>query len=122
VDASNCLGQNVKGMQRAYFKSKVYPNHYFWFPKFYENEEWDNNISEDEETIFSNCKDVSKQQDRYNKFIKNTPKRIVFPRYKDNLGFILYKFKGIYEPDIERSSPENGTVCKRIATRIDINR
>lgn len=122
LDASNCLGQNYKGVQRAWFKSKVYENHNLWFPKFYENADWDNKISEDGETIIEKCKINGRKDTHYYDLIDSPLKRIVFPRSIDNLGFILYKFKGIFEIDKKRSSPENGMVYKRIATRIEIKK
>ncbi|WP_142785930.1 AbaSI family restriction endonuclease [Changchengzhania lutea] len=122
LDASNCLGQNYKGVQRAYFKSKIYDNHYLWFPKFYENADWDNKISDDGETIFEKCKIDGRIDTHYSDLINSPIKRIAFPRSIDNLGFVLYKFKGIFEIDKERSSPENGMVYKRIHTRFEIKK
>lgn len=122
LDASNCLGQNYKGVQKAWFPSKVYSNHYLWFPKFYENAEWDNKIIENGDTIIEKCKIKGKRethiQDTVEKY--KSKKRIVFPRSKDNLGSILYKFKGIYIIDEERSNENTGMVYKRIKTRFDI--
>lgn len=120
LDASNCLGQNYKGVQRAWFKSKVYENYNLWFPKFYKNADWDNKISDDGKTIFEKCKIKIKKDTYYHDSIDSKIKRIVFPRCIDNLGFILYKFKGIFVIDKERSSPENGMVYKRIETRFEI--
>ncbi len=120
LDASNCLGQNYKGVQRAWFKSKVYENHNLWFPKFYKNADWDNKITEDGKTIIEKCKIEGKKDTYYKDSIDSKVKRIVFPRSKDNLGFVLYKFKGVFETDKERSSPEKGMVYKRIETRFDI--
>ena len=122
LDASNCLGQNYKGVQRGWFKSKVYENHNLWFPKFYENADWDNKMIEDGKTIVEKCKIEGRKDTHYYDLIKVPVKRIVFPRSIDNLGFILYKFKGIFETDMERSSPENGMVYKRIDTRIEIKK
>jgi len=122
LDASNCLGQNYKGVQRAWFKSKVYDNHNLWFPKFYENADWDNKMVDNGKTIIEKCKIEGRKDTHYYDLINSPIKRIVFPRSIDNLGFILYKFKGIFETDKERSSPENGMVYKRIDTRIEIKK
>lgn len=120
LDASNCLGQDYKGVQRAWFKSKVYKNHNLWFPKFYENKDWDNKMSADGKTITEKCKNKEKQEAHYKGILNNSIKRIVFPRSIDNLGFVLYRFKGIFETDKEYSSIENGVIHRRIDTRIDI--
>jgi len=120
VDACNCLGQNYKSVQQAWFKSKIYPNHNLWFPKFYENDEWDNKISSDGKTITEKCKDKDKYESWFNSVITNNVKRITFPRSIDNLGFRLYKFAGIFETCIDDSTFENGIIHKLIQTRIEI--
>ena len=88
----------------------------------YENADWDNRILEDGKTIIEKCKIKNRKETYYDDAINCSAKRIVFPRSIDNLGFILYKFKGIFETDKERSSPENGMVYKRIDTRIEIKK
>jgi very-short-patch-repair endonuclease len=122
LDASNCLGQNYKGVQQAWFPSKVYSNHYLWFPKFYANARWDNKMIENGNTIIEKCKIEGKKETYVHDTIKKykSIKRIVFPRSKDNLGSILYKFKGVYIIDEERSNESMGMVYKRIKTRFDI--
>jgi len=111
VDACNCLGQNYIAVQSAWFKSKKYPNHYLWFPKFYENEDWDNKIINDGEKIIQRCKKPEKYNNWYNSTINNPGRRIItFPRSIDNLGFRLYKFAGIFEIDMEKSSHKNGVI------------
>ena len=120
VDACNCLGQNYKSVQQGWFKSKVYPNHNLWFPKFYENEEWDNRISNDGKTITVKCKKKDKYETWYTSVVTNKVKRITFPRSIDNLGFRLYKFAGIFETDVEKSTFENGVIHRLINERIEI--
>jgi very-short-patch-repair endonuclease len=113
VDACNCLGQNYKDVQRAWFKSKKYENHYIWFPKFYENEDWDNKINSEGTEIIEKCKNINKREKWYKEVIANPVLRITFPRSIDNLGEKLYRFKGIFEIDKEKSSIENGIVYTR---------
>lgn len=121
--ACNCLGQNYKdGSQRSYVKSKVYENHNIWFPKFYNNDKWDNWISDDGLTIMEKCKTKSKQKEYFYSLMNSNVNRIVFPRSKDNLGFTLYRFKGIFKTDKENSSIENGIIHRRINNRIEIKK
>jgi len=120
VDACNCLGQNYVNVQRGWFKSKVYPNHHIWFPKFYENEEWDNSISKDGTTIIEICKNKSVAEKWFNKKIENTGLRICFPRTIDNLGQKFYRFVGVFQTDFEASSIENGAIHRRVATRFNL--
>ena len=120
VDACNCLGQNYISVQQAWFKSKVYPNHNLWFPKFYENEEWDNQISSDGKIITEKCKNPDKYKEWFKDVTSNLVKRITFPRSIDNLGFKLYRFAGIFETDLNSSSLENGVIHRLKKTRIEI--
>ena len=120
VDACNCLGQNYIAVQQAWFKSKVYPNHNLWFPKFYENEEWDNSISADGTVITEKCKNPEKYNAWFKGVTSNLVKRITFPRSIDNLGFRLYRFAGIFETDLKSSSLRNGVIHRLKETRIDI--
>lgn len=119
--ACNCLGQNYKdGSQRSYVKSKIFENHSIWFPKFYNNDEWDNWISNDGLVITEKCKIKSRQKKNFSDAINSDVSRIVFPRSKDNLGFTLYRFKGVFKIDKENSTIENGIVYRRVKSRIDI--
>jgi len=120
VDACNCLGQNYEGAQRAVYEAKLYPNHYLWFPKFYKNDEWDNRISEDRSTIIVKCKNPTKQEKGFRDDKFYLAKKITFPRSKDNLGNILYRFAGIFETDMVESSIQNGVVHRLKKTRMEL--
>lgn len=121
VDACSCLGQNYKPRQRrAWFKSKKYEGYYLWFPKFYNNDEWDNKISKDSKVITEKCKNSDKLEGWYKGIINNPVKRITFPRSFDNLGFRLYRFRGVFETDIEDSSMENGVIHRIVKTKFEI--
>ncbi len=120
VDACNCLGQNYIGCQKAYVKSKKFPEYHLWFPKFYENQDWDNRLDTDAVTIIERPKNTDKAISHYIYSMNNPVKRIVFPRSKNNLGYTLYRFKGIYEPDIKKSSVNKGIFYRRISKNIAI--
>lgn len=122
LDACNCMGQNFKNCQRAFYKSKHYKNHHLWFPKFYKNEEWDNSISEDGKLIREICKTPEKAVKHFNRSMNYNSLRIVFPRSIDNLGYKLYSFRGIFKTDVKASSIEEGVVHRRIDTRIKVPR
>lgn len=135
MDASNFFGQEVEGMQRGFFKSKKYPKFNMWFPKFYKNNSWDNKLVEDAEFLLKNdCKygDLIQEkllekpkgqhqmQKHYNNLINENIQRIVLPRFRDNLGFIVYKFMGIYKVDKELSSIEGGMIYRRISEKLNL--
>lgn len=130
MDACNFFGQDVKGMQKAWIKSKKYSGYNLWFPKFYKNKLWDNKLVDSELTEYENykygdfiqekpCKSESRINHYYN-IINEDIKRIVIPRFIDNLGSISYKFTGIYEIERDLSSIENGIIYKRISEKFNL--
>jgi very-short-patch-repair endonuclease len=121
VDAANCFGQNIaqKGIWTGGAKHGVEPNTLIWFPKLYPNKDWDNQLSDDEETITEysdNTEYMHKHIDRVLKAREFT--RIVFPKIKGPLGDTLYRFKGRYELDQEATNYETGFVWRRTATKV----
>lgn len=124
--AANLLGQNVNGMQRSFFRSKKYLGYKFWFPKFYQNSLWDNKLLDDVGVLQQyglefgdliqekplNLKDASRH---FQKLIDEKDFRIVFPRFIDNLGIVVYRFMGIYVVDTEMSSVEGGMIYRRVS-------
>jgi len=120
LDACNCMGQGYINCQRAFYRSKHYDNYHLWFPKFYENNSWDNSISDDGLTIREICKDADKALKEFEKTKKYDSLRIVFPRSIDNLGYKLYTFKGIFQTDLKASTIEKGIIHRRVQTKIKI--
>jgi len=120
-DACNCFGHNYSGYQRA-GASHPNPEIMLWFPKLFPNEEWDNQISHDEETITEKNKDSEKAKENVISIVTNKEKhkhqRIVFAKVKGNLGDTLYRFRGLYELDIQKSNENTGLVWKRTETRV----
>ena len=122
-DACNCFGHNYAGYQRA-GADHPNPNIMLWFPKLFPNGEWDNQISNDEKTIIERNEDHEKAKEHVFSRINNKDKhhhqhqRIVFAKVKDNLGDTLYRFKGLYKLDIQRSNEKIGLVWKRIGTKV----
>lgn len=118
--AINFLGQNVSGMQKAFFRSKKYPEYNFWFPKLYPNSGWDNKLQEDGELIFEKPTNETDIRSHYQAIINDNAKRIVFPRFTDNLGAVVYRFMGIYIVDKEKSSETKGIVYRRVSTEFEL--
>jgi len=120
-DACNCFGHNYSGYMKAGAPHPD-PDIVLWFPKLFPNGEWDNKISLDEETIIERNEDDKKARkhiDGYvNKTNGNQHKRIAFAKVQGNLGDTLYRFKGLYELNIEASKPEIGLVWQRKLTRV----
>lgn len=130
VDGCNFFGQDVRGMQKGWIRSKKYFGYYLWFPKFYNNSEWDNKLVDSELNGYGNFKygdyiqekrcNQDLMQKHYDDILKQDVKRIVLPRFIDNLGFISYKFMGIYEIERDLSSVKNGIIYKRISENFNL--
>lgn len=121
VDAANCFGNTYKskGIWSGRAKHAKEGGKFIWFPKLYKNGKWDNAISDDENTITEICLDQNIAKPRIHNAIKDVQiKRIVFARVKSPLGDIMYRFKGEYELDLERTISINRTVLKRTAERV----
>jgi very-short-patch-repair endonuclease len=121
VDAANCFGNTYKskGIRTGGAKHPKESGKFIWFPKLYKNGKWDNAISDDENTITEMCLDEKIAHPHIKKAIKDSNvKRIVFARVKSPLGDIMYRFKGEYELDLERTNSINGTVLKRTNERV----
>ena len=120
VDACNCFGFNYRGYQRAMAKHPIEKDKVLWFPKLYENEDWQNNITNDGKII------IEKRKANNSEFIKEyllrpdkfTRKRIVFARVKDSLGDIMYRFKGLFKVNEEKSQNKQAIIYERIETRV----
>lgn len=122
ADGASCFGRDYSGgMQKSYFPHPTEPNKYLWFLKLYPNEQWNNQLSDDEETIT----EFSKIPERYVEHIDSAKRaaervhsRIVFARVKSPLGDLMYRFKGEYKIDMDASNYEIGVIFRRINTRV----
>jgi len=120
-DACNCFGHNYTGYQKA---GASHPDKeiMLWFPKLFPNGEWINKITNDEEVITERNEDDEKEKSHLESFIKQPykekHKRIVFAKVKGNLGDTLYRFRGQYELNIEKSNFEIGLVWERTKTKV----
>jgi very-short-patch-repair endonuclease len=122
ADGCNCFGHNYKGYQRAGAKHTRYTDIGLWFPKLYSNKDW-NNYENSDQTIITEEPKTEKYINFTKKYLENIDnelsKQIVFARVKDNLGNILYRFRGMYELDKEQSINSYSLVWNRIETRVE---
>lgn len=119
-DACNCFGHNYKGFQRGGTLHAIDKSKLIWFPKLYKNGQWDNSIHDDEKVIIEKHeKELERKKHVEEHFNQNKPNnRITFARVKDNLGNVLYRFRGEYELNIQKSNPKNGLYWERTHTRV----
>lgn len=121
VDGANCFGLKIKprGIWNGGRKHGVEPNTLIWFPKLYQNKDWNNEMSDDGQVITEMSEDPARVRieiDRVRKASEFT--RIVFPRFKGALGDYMYRFTGKYELNHDLTSYEKGFVWKRVSTRV----
>ena len=111
------MGLNYNGYQRAGANHPYEANTLIWFPKLYENDEWDNSYDSQEGIILTkNIKSDAERIDHVQKCIEDPVKRrIVFARVEDNLGDTKYRFRGVFEMDSDSTNHDKGVVWKRVA-------
>jgi SET and RING associated domain len=123
IDVCNCFGLSYKGHQRATAKHPKLENTIIWFPKLYDNGNWKNSISLDGNLIFEEFISTNKKW-KNNKVhldyaIKNyNQNRVVFAHSKNNLGETLYRFKGVFKLNNEKSELAQKCVYDRISTEV----
>lgn len=128
-DACNCFGYSYKGFQRGWVIHPNEENTAIWFPRLNpiaeeapKDGEWDNRISQNEEIITTlHLTDYSINEKILSDIKNNTvgfTKRVVFVRVKDNLGMVLYRFRGLYELSIDESLSRGVETWVRIANRV----
>ena len=112
-DAMRCFGYKKGHFQHAVWKNDD-KTITVWFPKFYDNRDWINTLSDDGKKISMKKIDDS--------IIDNNGEwsPIVFAHYKDFLGMIYYKFIGGFKLSLE-DSDDYEHIFLRTKTRIDLN-
>lgn len=120
ADAASCFGKDYSnGLQLSYIPHPTEQRKRLWFPKLYKNNEWNNQISNDENTIVSTTELIEKSKANVDKIIaQKNESVIVFARVKDSLGGIMYRFKGEYKLDDESTNYDVGCIYRRIGTRV----
>ena len=111
-DAMRCFGYKGGHYQRAVWTIPGSKKE-LWFPKLYENNEWDNSLSDDFKKIFMKKKRGTKIGPR------ETTEFLVFAHYKDLLGQIVYKFLGEFHASLEEST-DHRHVFIRKGSRINL--
>jgi len=88
-------------------KHPVDPELNIWFPKLYNNPDWDNSFSDGEEILYERSKHDN--AGHFDGFLnayrreKDIFKRLVFAHERASSGALMYRFKGLYVIDAEES-------------------
>ena len=117
-EACNCFGHSYSGYQRAMAPHGIESGLWLWFPKLYENEGWINNISPDGRQILERRREDNAAFIRMHLTEERRFRRIVFARVKGSLGDVMYRFKGLFETDVERSREAQTIMYNRTRTRV----
>lgn len=95
-------------------------NTIIWWPAS-NNANWQNTISSDEHTIIERAKNEKQAPDHANGIINHPHQRITFFKDRDILGYTYYRFKGVFDLDLSRSSAANGLYWVRVSETVDLN-
>lgn len=115
-DALECFGYLGGHYQRGAWTLADDSSRAVWFPRLYETKDWDNSLSEDGTTIVEKRKDGTSRNSK-NKYEEKWKNRIVFARYSDELGAVLYRYVGEFALDHSQSSPTMG-IFKLVADEV----
>ncbi len=122
VDAVSCFGKKYITIQKGGVKHPIEKDILIWFPKLYVNDKWENSISDDELIITEKNQEMDFRKKHIDKILSkpnnNPHKRIVFARVKGTLGDIMYRFKGLYELNLNHTNYNNGLIWKRISEEV----
>ena len=114
-DALRCFGYDGGHFQRAVWSIKG-SNKGVWFPKLYENDLWNNTLSDDFSRIEMTKKDHSIIDIEFEDVEWYT-----FAHYKDFLGQTVYKFLGEFHSSRELST-ESCRIYTREGTCVDLSK
>lgn len=95
-----------------------------WWPSSeIKKSNWENKFENDFEKITEKNLTENKGNSHVQHYINNNPecKRIVFFKYKDELGFNFYKFVGCFKLNSEKSTDENQLVWERFSSHHKLN-
>ena len=120
VDVAKCFGIDYKRYQRGGIKHPIDEDTLIWFPKLNRTEaEWHNEITKDGNTIFERNTNTDKNRLQIEVWINDQRnKRIVFASARDNINDNMYRFKGVYKLNSERTITEKMAVWERISDRV----
>jgi len=122
VDTVKCFGRTYKpnGVWKGGVKHPKEWGKMIWFPQLYYNGKWNNSISDDETVIYEKPANENDLGEHLEESLRTAGvQRIVFAKVKSPLGDTMYRFKGEFKVDMEKTNSQNGVVFKRIGERVN---
>lgn len=126
-EVSKLFNKGYKPGSRILYFSTNESNAYVWCPKLslndgdFEKLKCKNTISADGNVIMEFHK--TNNEDFWAKAIKNPhcpEKRFVFPQYKCSDGRLAYKFRGVFQLDIEETEKRKVRIWRKIKDRLEL--
>lgn len=108
-------------LRQGAIKHPTDSDYIIWWPAENKRSGWINTLKENDNIIIESHSDSVKRNSHYNNLIKTDELRIVFFHYKDVLGNVGYKFKGIYNIDKVKSSGCDGLFWTRVSSDFAIS-
>lgn len=125
----NTIGK-IFNIEKVPFNQKLHgyinikDNVYYWCPILKivgdecDNNAWENEISEDGNTIFENQKEKSSHY--ISDVLDEKPIRYIFTKYKDETGSMIYKFMGVFDLNIKETIKTNRRTWKKVSNEINL--
>lgn len=122
AEACNLFGHQYKGWQRSVAKIPNHPRHMLWFPKLYPNDWWHNSINHQGTEINEYCKESEQLKRQFiDKSVADDVKFIVFAKVRDELGQVMYRFKGVFEVNKQKTNYQDGVFWQLISDQFDLS-
>lgn len=125
-EVSDLFNKNYSGFQKGCFDDKKEGKILVWCPKLKfektDNGQWDIFISADGNTI-----EESSKLEKFNfkgyidAFNQGYTTRYVFAKFRDSSGIDMYRFRGIFKLNVERTKKEEKAIWVKIGEEIDLS-
>jgi len=123
------FGVDPKKIYRGFLKKGVveHPsleNLLIWWPaEKNRSGGWQNSVNPEKDRIFETNIDKDKRNGHIHHLLNSEKRtnRLVFYKYRDELGYNFYKFLGVYELDKIESKYDEGVVWRKIQDRFLLN-
>lgn len=121
TDAIELFGVSLKAHQRGgWIPPRETGLAMVWFPKLYQNGDWDNSLSNDGSMIIEKRLGGNARYQPGSDGRGDDHRRAVFARREEPLIGTLYRFVGVFKFDVDASRREGGAVYYKVADRIDL--